>query len=129
MIKKLKILASSSRTDTETDEVIKILYPGLRYHLVRLNSFSASELLSDAIFTAKIIKPAHAALYTPSNRKLKRFQDFERRFSIAMLHARDELCLIDTETDQVHLAFNAMDRLPQILNEGFKLSAANNNRA
>lgn len=123
MIGKLKNLASKAVENGAADKAIDKLCPELKVHLEKLNAFKASELSCDGTFTDKFIKPAQIALAASTYGATKLIPRFDERFTVAMLHTRDEICLIDTETDKVSLTTDAMAKLPQILQDGFKKSA------
>lgn len=50
--------------------------------------------------------------------------DFEKRFAIAMLYLRDELVIVDVTNGTVGLVPDYEARVPDVLTEGFKRSAA-----
>ncbi len=123
MLGKLKKLADKATQTGMADKAIDKLCPELKTHLEKLNHFKASELSCDTTFTDKFITPAKLALAVSTYGATKLIPRFEERFTLAMLHTRDEICLIDTDNNKVVLTTDAMERLPQVLQEGFKKSA------
>ena len=116
MLGKLKSMASSGLMDKAIDQ----LCPQLRPHLDKLQSFKGSELNCDETFSNKFVVPTQIALAAASGGITKMIPGFDKRFTGAMLHARNELCVICPETDKVALASDTKDRLAGVLLEGFK---------
>ncbi len=123
MLGKLKKMAAQAVDNGMAEKAIDKLCPELKPHIEKLTSFSVTELTCNDTFTAKFIKPAQIALVASTYGATKLIPGFDDRFTAAMLHTRDELCLIDTDNNKVALTTDAIQRLPQVLQEGFKKSA------
>ncbi len=123
MLGKLKKMAEKAADNGMAEKAIDKLCPELKPHIEKLTSFNASELTCDETFTNKFVKPAQIALVASTYGATKLIPGFQERFTSAMLYTRDEICLIDTENNQVCLSTDAMQRLPEVLQEGFKKSA------
>ena len=74
-------------------------------------------------FTAKFITPALTAVALASSGITKLIPGFDKRFTAAMLHTRNELVTICPGTSKVGLADDYRQRLPQVLLDGLKQSA------
>ncbi len=123
MFNKLKNIAGKTMENGMAEKAIDKLCPELKTQLEKLKNFDAREISCDETFTQKFTKPAQIALAASTYGVTKMIPGFEDRFSSAMLHCRNELCVIDQEQGKVSLATEAMNRLPQVLQEGFKKTA------
>ncbi len=116
-------MATQAVDNGMAEKTIDKICPELKPHIEKLTSFNATEITCNETFTAKFIKPAQLALVASTYGATKLIPGFDDRFTTAMLHTRDELCLVESNTNKVALATDAMQRLPQVLQEGFKKSA------
>ncbi|OOG27884.1 hypothetical protein B1C78_02635 [Thioalkalivibrio denitrificans] len=99
------------------DKVVGKIGTPLERHLREIQSFRPEEIRDDGLFEAKVVKPALLAVVAATSGANKLVSGFDERFSAALRHVRDELVRIDGE--QVSLADDYAERLPEVLKAGF----------
>lgn len=105
------------------DKAVEKICPELTPHIEKLKTFQANELACDETYTAKFVAPTLLAIAGATSGATKVIPGFEKRFTGAMLHVRDELCVICKQSNTVSLTQDSAQRFPQVLLDGFKKSA------
>jgi hypothetical protein len=123
MLGKLKDMAGKAAGNGILDKAVKKICPQLQPQMDKLKDFNGNELRCDDTFTSKFVNPTLTILAAATSGVTKLIPGFEQRFTTAMLHTRDELCLICPETNKVTLSSDLPQRLPQVLLEGFQKAA------
>jgi hypothetical protein len=99
------------------DKVVGKIGGPLERHLLEIRSFKPAEIQDDSTFDAKVVKPALLAVVAGTSGANKLIPAFDQRFAVALRHVRDEL--VRCEGDQVSLADDYAERLPEVLKAGF----------
>ena len=123
MFGKLKGMAEKAAGNGMIDKAVEKICPELQPQLNKLKNFDGNELRCDDTFSSKFITPTLTTLAVATSGLTKLIPGFEQRFTRALFHTRDELCLICPETNKVTLASDLQQRLPQVLLDGFKKGA------
>ncbi|HMK36038.1 MAG TPA: hypothetical protein VK463_13280 [Desulfomonilaceae bacterium] len=81
---------------------------------------AGNEIKCDETFINRFIKPTLGAMALATSGATRLILKFDQRFTMAMLHTRDELVIVPEDSDRVSLTEDFQERLPTVLLEGFK---------
>ncbi len=91
--------------------------------LTEVTTLSPADITDDARYKDYVVAPALLVVNASSSGMTSLIPNFEKRFSVAMLHLRDGLVIVDETNKIVGLVPGYQARVPDVLTEGFKKSA------
>lgn len=123
MFDKLKGAMESAKnmaTDGAIEKVVGQISPQLAPHLDTINKLAGSVIKDDAAYEKMVISPILLSICASTSGATSLIPQFEKRFTQAMFHLRNEIIKIDETSGKVSLIDEYRDRLPSVLIEGFK---------
>jgi aspartate 1-decarboxylase len=94
--------------------------PRIGAKIAEITQLKAADVKDDARFTSYVVKPALATVIASSGGATKLISNFDQRFTVALLHLRDQLVVIDEANDSVGLVPDYQARVVDVLKEGFQ---------
>jgi hypothetical protein len=103
-----------------SQSAVDALMPKVAPIFAMVCDLAPSVVADEAKYRSLIVEPAWIAASAMTGGLASAIPDLHQRFDFALIHARDELLVVDTTTERVTLVDGAMSRLPQVLLEGLK---------
>lgn len=108
--------------DSGIKNAVEKYSPQILEKLQGISKLNVADVKDDDRFKSIVIDPALFSIKAASSGATSLISNFDNRFSVALLHARNELVVVDEPNNKVSLASDCQARLVDVLIEGFKKS-------
>jgi hypothetical protein len=119
-LKGLKGRVGDATSGAAYQALVDAITPKIAPVMEQVRQLAPEYVTDDAKYRSHVVEPAWLAIAGMTSGAASLIPNLHDSFVGALFHARAELIVVDAGSQKVSLAEGAMDRLPQVLLEGFR---------
>ena len=119
-LKGLKGRVGDATSGAAYQALVDAITPKIAPVMEQVRQLAPEYVTDDGKYRSHVVEPAWLAIASMTSGAASLIPNLHDSFVAALFHARAELIVVDAASQNVSLAEGAMDRLPQVLLEGFR---------